>query len=127
MAMHIFATKITHNEPIDVYNHGKMKRDFTYIDDIVNGTISAIEKNYHCEIFNLGNNRSEKLLDVISLIEKNLNKKAKINLKPIQPGDAIETCADIDYTMHKLNYEPQINIDKGIISFIDWFKEYYNV
>ncbi len=127
MAMHIFAKKISNNEPIQVFNYGKMKRDFTYIDDIVKGTISALEYNYNCEIFNLGNNRSENLMNVINLIEKALNKKAIIDFQPIQPGDVLETFADIDYSMEKLNYKPTINIDKGVKLFIDWFKEYYNV
>ena len=68
MAMYIFTQKILNNKPIPVFNNGEMKRDFTYINDIVNGTVSAIEKNYHCEIFNIGNNKSEQLLDVIKLI-----------------------------------------------------------
>ena len=127
MAMHIFAKKISNNEPIQVFNNGKMKRDFTYIDDIIKGTISALEHNYNCEVFNLGNNRSENLMKVINLIEKALNKKAIIDFQPIQPGDAVETYADIDHSIKKLNYEPTTNIDKGIKLFIDWYKEYYNV
>ncbi len=127
MAMHIFAKKISNNEPIQVFNNGKMKRDFTYIDDIIKGTISALEHNYNCEVFNLGNNRSENLMKVINLIEKALNKKAIIDFQPIQPGDVLETYADIDYSIKKLNYEPSTNIDKGIKLFIDWYKEYYNV
>ena len=98
MAMHIFADKITNNEPIEVYNNGNMKRDFTYIDDIVQGTVSAIEKNYPCEIFNLGNNKSEKILDVVTYIENGFGKKAKILFSPIQPGDVEETFANIDYS-----------------------------
>ena len=104
-----------------------MKRDFTYIDDIVDGTISALEKNYSCEVFNLGNNKSENLMDVIRLIEEGLEKTATINFKPIQPGDVLETYADIDYSIEKLNFQPSSNINKGILLFIDWFKEYYNV
>jgi len=127
MAMHIFAKKISNNKPIEVYNNGKMKRDFTYIDDIINGTISALNHNYFCEIFNLGNNKSENLMDVISLVEKGLNKSAIIDYHPIQPGDVKETFADINYSIKKLNFEPKTNIDKGILLFIDWFKEYYNV
>ena len=126
MAMHIFADKISKGNDITVYNNGKMKRDFTYIDDIVNGTISAIEKNYDCEIFNLGNNKSENLFDVIKLIEAAIGRKAKIKLQPIQPGDVLETYADIDYSKEKLNYNPTTNIKTGIKIFVKWFKEYYN-
>ncbi len=127
MAMYIFARKICKNEPIQVYNNGKMKRDFTYIDDIVDGTMSAMRKNYNCEVFNLGNNKSEKLMDLIKLIEQSLNKKAIIEYKDIQPGDVLETFADIDYSTEKLSYLPKINIDEGVYSFIKWFKEYHNV
>ncbi len=127
MAMHIFAKKISNNEKIKVFNNGKMKRDFTYIDDIVMGTLAAIKKNYHCEVFNLGNNKSEKLMDIISLIENALDRKAKIDFQPMQPGDVLETYADIQYSTEKLNYQPLTNVDDGIKSFIDWFKDYYNV
>tara|TARA_Y100000590_G_scaffold255921_1_gene287435 strand:+ start:2274 stop:3227 length:954 start_codon:yes stop_codon:yes gene_type:complete len=127
MAMHIFAKKISNKEPIDVFNKGEMKRDFTFIDDIIEGTISSIEKNYNCEIFNLGNNRSENLMDVIKLIEDNLGLKAIINFKPIQPGDVLETYANIEHSQQKLNFQPKINIDQGIQYFTDWFRSYYNV
>ena len=103
-----------------------MKRDFTYIDDIVKGTVSALDHNYNCEVFNLGNNKSENLMNVISLIEKALDKSAIIDFKPIQPGDVLETFADIDYSIEKLNYKPTTNIDKGVKLFIDWYKEYYD-
>ncbi len=127
MAMHIFAKKILNNEPIDVYNNGKMKRDFTFIDDIIEGTVAAIEKNYPLEIFNLGNNKSENIMNVISLIEKGLNKEATINFMPIQPGDVEETFADINYSREKLNFNPVTNIDKGVSLFTNWFREYYDV
>ena len=124
MAMYIFTKKIEENKPIPVFNNGKMKRDFTYIDDIINGTISAIEKNYLCEIFNIGNNKSERLLDVIKLIESNLNKKATLNFLPMQPGDVKESFADIDYTINKLNFNPKVNVDLGVENFIKWYKKY---
>ena len=127
MAMYIFAKKISNNEPIDVYNNGKMKRDFTFIDDIVKGTISAIEKNFSCEIFNLGNNKTENLMDVIKHIENSLGIKAKINFKSIQPGDVLETFANIEKSQNQLNYFPKININEGIQYFIDWFRSYHNV
>ena len=127
MAMHIFASNISKNKSIDVFNNGDMKRDFTYVDDIVNGTISAIERNYPCEIFNLGNNKSENLMDVISILEESLGKKATINFKPIQPGDVKETYANIDLSKIKLKFSPSTNIENGIMQFSKWFKEYYNV
>tara|TARA_B100000686_G_C15910920_1_gene534879 strand:- start:158 stop:535 length:378 start_codon:yes stop_codon:yes gene_type:complete len=125
--MFIFIKKIINSKPISVFNNGEMKRDFTYIDDIVKGTKSAIDKNYKNEIFNLGNNKSEKLMDMISEIEKNLNLKALIDFQPLQPGDAIQTFADIDYSIDKLNYNPSTTIKMGIPHLIDWYKKYYNI
>ena len=121
MAMYIFAKKILSGEPISVFNNGKMKRDFTYIDDIISGTRSAIEKNYNCEIFNLGNNKSEKLMDMIYLIENELGKEAEINFEPMQPGDVVESFANIDKSKELLGYSPKTNIDEGIHNFISWF------
>jgi len=124
MAMFIFTKKILAGEPIPVFNHGNMKRDFTYIDDIISGTRSAIDKNYKCEIFNLGNHHSEKLMDVVHIIEKNLEKKAEIDFQPMQPGDVPESFADIDKSVEMLGYKPTTNVDVGIRKFIKWFKEY---
>ena len=125
MAMYIFTKRIIEKKTITVYNNGKIKRDFTYIDDIVNGTVSAIEKNYECEIFNLGNNKSEHLMNVIKLIEKQLNIKAKINFKPMREGDMLETFADITKPKKMLNYNPKTNLEDGLPRLVDWYKEYY--
>lgn len=127
MALQKFTKSILSGKKIQVYNFGKHRRDFTYIDDIVSGVRAAIDKNFKCEIFNLGNNKSENLMNVINLIEKGLNKTAEIEYKPLQPGDALETHANIDHSIKKLNFQPSVSIDKGILLFIDWFKEYYNV
>ncbi|MFL3025772.1 MAG: GDP-mannose 4,6-dehydratase [Candidatus Neomarinimicrobiota bacterium] len=124
MAYYIFTKKISNNEPISVYNHGNMKRDFTFIDDIINGTKAAINKNYKQEIFNLGNNKSVNLLDFISIIENELNKKAIINFKPMQSGDVKETFADITESKEKLGFEPKITIKEGISKFVEWYKNY---
>ena len=125
MALFIFTKKILAGNPIEVYNHGNMKRDFTYIDDIVNGVISALNHQFDYEVFNLGNHRSENLMDFIGLIEKNLHKKAEINFQPIQPGDVPETFADIDHAREKLGFEPTTTIEAGIKRFVDWYKNYY--
>ena len=106
MAMFLFVNKIKSGEPILVFNNGNMKRDFTYINDIINGTRAAIEKNYLCEVFNLGNHKSENLMDMIALIEKELGKKAKIDFQPIQPGDVPESFADIIHSQEKLGFKP---------------------
>ena len=86
MAIFIFTKKIINDEPITLFNNGNMFRDFTFVDDIVSGTLAAIKKNYKCEIFNIGNNKSENLMKVIRLIEKEVGKKAVIKYKPLQPG-----------------------------------------
>ena len=124
MAMYIFTDKISNGEPIVVFNHGNMKRDFTYIKDIIAGTHSAIDKNYKCEVFNLGNHRSEKLMYMIKLIEKYIGKKAIIDFLPMQPGDVLESFADIEKTKILLGFNPDTNIDIGINKFINWYRTY---
>ena len=126
MAMFIFTKNILEGKPIQVYNNGKMERDFTYIDDIISGIRSAIKKNYDFEIFNLGNNKSEHLMDMISIIENKLNMKAILNFLPLQPGDVIKTSSDIKLSIEKLDYKPSVSINKGIPIFIDWYKNFYN-
>ncbi len=125
MAMFIFTRKILAGEPIPVFNNGKMKRDFTYIDDIISGTRAAIDKNYKCEVFNLGNHKSEQLMDVVSLIEMNIGKKAEINFLPMQPGDVPESFADIGKSTEMLGYQPITNVDLGISKLINWYQHYY--
>ena len=127
MAMYFFADKISRGEEIPVFSHGKMQRDFTYIDDIVNGIRASIENNYSYEIFNLGNNRFEDLMDMISYLEKTLDKKAEIEYMDIQPGDVEKTFANIDYSISKLNYKPKITIQEGIPKFIEWYKSYHKI
>ena len=125
MAMFIFTKNILEGNPIPVFNHVNMKRDFSYIDDLINGTRFAIYKNYECEVFNLGNNKSEKLMEVIKLIEEYVEKKAIIDFQPMQPGDVPESFADIDYSVKKLGFKPKTSIQKGIPKLIDWYKKYY--
>ena len=126
MAMFIFTKNILEGKPIEVYNNGKMERDFTYIDDIVYGIKSAIKNNYKYEIFNLGNGKCEKLMDMIKVIEKELGIKAIIEFMPLQPGDVIHTLSDIKHSIEKLNYNPITPISKGIPNFIEWYKNYYS-
>ncbi len=127
MALFIFTKKIIAGETIDVYNYGKMRRDFTYIDDIVSGITASLNTPLKNEVFNIGNHKSENLMDFIGLIEKYLGRKANINLMEIQPGDVPETYADIENTTNKLGYYPTTNIDVGIKKFIDWYLNYYNI
>jgi UDP-glucuronate 4-epimerase len=123
MAIYIFTKKILAGEPIPVFNNGNMKRDFTFIDDIISGTRAAINKNYKCQVFNLGNNKSEQLMDMIALIEKVLGRKAKIDFQPMQHGDVKESFANIEKSVDMLNYKPTTNIDVGIGKSINWYKK----
>jgi UDP-glucuronate 4-epimerase len=126
MALFIFTKAILKGEPIEVYNHGKMKRNFTYIDDIVDGVILALLNPLPCEIYNIGNSKSEELMNFITEIEKSCNKKAIINYKSMQLGDVFETVANIE-KLSKLGYYPRVNIDVGIKQFVEWYKKYYKI
>jgi UDP-glucuronate 4-epimerase len=142
MALFLFVKAALENKTIDVYNHGKMVRDFTYVDDIVKGVISVIDnpakknpdfRKYPSpnnssapyRIYNIGNNNPVKLMDFISAIENKLSIKIKKNLMEIQPGDVPETYADVKDLEADFNYKPNTSVEKGISDFIDWFKDYY--
>ena len=127
MAMYIFAEKIRNGEKIPLFNHGKMKRDFTYIDDIINGVRASLKYNYQCEVFNLGNNRSEDLMEMIGFIEQELGRKVELDYLDMQPGDVKETFANIDHSRNKLNYNPKTSINEGIPKFIKWYKKYHKL
>jgi UDP-glucuronate 4-epimerase len=126
MALFKFTKAIIEDKPIEVYNQGKMKRNFTYIDDIVQGILLTIRTPVRYELYNIGNSRAEELLDFISEIEKNLGKKAVIIFLPMQAGDVPATVADIG-KLANLGYTPKTNIDIGIKNFIKWYREYYHV
>lgn len=121
MALFIFTENILKNKPIDVYNFGNMKRDFTYVSDIVSGIIAALDKPFPYEIFNLGNSRPVKLLYFIEAIEKMLGRKAKKRMLPMQKGDVPASCADTSKAKKLLNYEPKINVEEGIRNFVNWY------
>ncbi len=127
MATFIFTKKILEKKRIDIFNYGKMQRDFTYIDDIVDGIQGAIklECYFKHKVYNLGNSHPEVLADFISLIEENLNLKAKKNYLPMQPGDVERTFADIKESKKDLKFFPKTTIIEGIPKFIDWYKDYY--
>lgn len=127
MALFKFTKAIVEGKSIDVYNHGKMKRDFTYVSDIVQGVLSALDKNYPCELFNLGNSDSVDLMRYIQCIEKNLGRTAKKNMLPLQPGDVPETFADIEKSQKMLGFSASIKVEEGIPHFISWYKDYYKV
>ncbi len=131
MAAFLFTRAIVAGEPISVFNHGEMWRDFTYIDDIVNGVVRALDRPAQgvppCKVYNLGNNKVEKLTDYIGLIEQSLQRKAIMRMEPLQPGDVPRTSADIEASRRDLGFEPTTPISVGIPKFIAWYKEYYGV
>lgn len=145
MALFLFTKAIIEGKPIDVYNHGKMKRDFTYVDDIIEGVYRVLTHipsgnkdwdAYHPDpatssapfhIFNIGNNSPVELNYYIEVLEKNLGKKAIKNLLPLQLGDVIETYADVTHLEKLIDFKPATKIEDGIKSFVDWYKDYYKI
>ena len=129
MAAFLFTRAIIAGEPIKVFNRGEMWRDFTYIDDIVDGVVRALDRpaggTPPHKIYNLGNHKSEKLTDYIAAIEQALQRKAIIQLEPMQPGDVQSTYADIEASRRDLGFEPTTPINVGVPKFVDWYKEFY--
>ncbi len=126
MAYFLFAKAINEGNTLSVFNHGKMKRDFTYIDDIISGIIASLDLNMSYEIFNLGNNKAEELMDMISFLEEGLGKKANIEFLPMQKGDVKATLADIAKSQKFLNYAPKTSLQEGIYFFTSWFKQHFS-
>jgi len=145
MALFKFVKAILNGEPIDVYNYGKMKRDFTYIDDIVEGVIrtndstaaanpswtgenpDAGTSNSPYRIYNIGNNQPTELLYLIEVIEKSLGKTAKKNLLPMQPGDVPQTYADVQDLIRDVGFAPKTPIEEGVAKFVRWYREFYRI
>ena len=129
MAPILFATAIAQGKPIKVFNHGEMWRDFTYIDDIVDGVLRAMERPPSVTpphmVYNLGNHKSEKLTDFIAEIEKAMGRTAEKIMEPIQPGDVPSTYADIEASTRDLGFVPTTPISVGIPKFVAWFKGHY--
>jgi UDP-glucuronate 4-epimerase len=127
MSPMLFAKAILAGEPIQVFNYGKMRRDFTYIDDIVDGVsrVMQIEKP-SCKIYNIGNSRPVELMDFIELMEKGIGVSANKELLPMQPGDVYETYADTSLLSFDTGYKPSTPLEKGVHKFLDWYLEYYN-
>src|SRR5476651_2251860 len=134
MAIYLFTEAILAGRPIDVFNHGLMARDFTYIDDIASGTVAALDRpptagpdGVRHAVYNLGNHRSEKLMDLIHHLETLLGRKAEMRMLPMQPGDVVETFADIDASQRALGFNPATSIVDGLARFVAWYKEYHRV
>lgn len=128
MAYYLFAEAISNDNAIKVFNNGKMERDFTYIDDIVNGVAKIIEKNIdsreHYKIYNIGNNKTESLQNFIATIEKAMGKKAIKEMYPMQRGDVPKTYADITDLINDYSYKPSTQITYGVSNFMKWFLNY---
>jgi len=144
MALFLFTDAILKGRPIDVFNHGQMQRDFTYIDDIVEGVVRVAarpaQSNPHWSgatpdpgssfapwrVYNIGNHSPVELLHFIRTIEEKLGRKAQLNLLPLQPGDVPATCADVADLMQDVDFKPATSIEVGISHFIDWYRQYYH-
>lgn len=130
MAPILFANAISNNDSIKVFNEGDMERDFTYIDDIVEGVKRILEKPVEkralYKIYNIGNNNSVKLTDFIKELEVNFGKTAKKEMYPMQKGDVKKTWANVDELIKDYSYEPKVNIDEGVKHFVNWYKKYHS-
>ncbi len=134
MAAYKFAKKIVAGESIQIYNNGDMYRDFTYIDDIVTGIVNTLcnppeadELGARYKVYNIGNNKPEKLLDFVASLEKALGCEAKKEFLPMQPGDVYQTYADVSELMKDFDFKPDTSMDEGLRRFAVWFKEYYGI
>ena len=132
MAYFKFTQAIAQGKPIDVYNYGKMKRAFTYIDDVVEAIVRIIPRSPQrsaqppYKVYNLGNNSPVELGEFIGAIETALGRSASKNLLPMQPGDVVATCADVDELMADLDFKPSTSIDVGVKKFVDWYQQHYD-
>jgi UDP-glucuronate 4-epimerase len=145
MALFLFTKAILAGKPIDVFNYGKMRRDFTYVDDIVEGVMRTLDNTATANpdwdggqpdpgtssapsrLYNIGNNNPVELMDLISTLEQALGKSAEKNLLPIQPGDVPATYADVDDLMRDVGFKPATPIAEGVQRFVEWYREYYQV
>ncbi|GKS60007.1 NAD-dependent epimerase [Nitrospira sp.] len=145
MALFLFTKAILEGKPIDVFNHGKMQRDFTYVDDIVEGIVRALDRvaqpnaawsgakpdpgtsNAPYRVYNIGNNKPVELLRFIEVLEQTLGKKAEKRLLPLQAGDVPATYADVDDLMRDVGFKPSTSIEVGIARFVEWYRDYYSV
>lgn len=141
MAMFKFCKAILEGSPIDVYNHGAMQRDFTYIDDVVEGVIRTMENPQVSQsrngqegansaphrVYNIGNNQPVELSRLVQILEEKLGRKANIRLLPMQPGDVPVTYADVDLLAQAVDYRPRTPIEEGVSRFVKWYRDYYRV
>lgn len=127
MAYYSFTRDILEGRPIKIFNHGKMKRDFTYIDDIVKGIAASIDLGADYELFNLGNNQSVELSHFIEVLEKLLGREAKKEFLDMQAGDVLQTYADVEHSKKMLGYSPSVSIEEGLKHFVDWYTQEFQI
>ena len=134
MAYYKFTQKILAGEPIQIYNNGDMYRDFTYIDDIVRGVENMLcnppaanEQGVSYKVYNIGNNKPEKLMDYIETLERCLCTTAVKEFLPMQPGDVYQTYADVTDLMRDYDFKPDTSIEEGLGKFVEWYRGYYKV
>jgi UDP-glucuronate 4-epimerase len=145
MAMFIFTKAILEGSPIDVFNEGHMRRDFTYIDDIIEGVVRVTDKvaapnsawsgaepdpatsNAPYRLYNIGNNNPVELMRLIEVLEQNLGRKAEKRMRPMQPGDVPATCANVDHLMRDVGFAPNTSIEEGVARFVEWYAAYHSI
>jgi UDP-glucuronate 4-epimerase len=125
MSAFLFAQAIMQGKPIQVFNHGDMQRDFTYIDDIVEGTLRVLDRPARYAVYNIGNHQPVNLLDYVAALERAFGKKAKLRMKPMQPGDVKATYADTARLRAAVGFAPSTPLDTGLARFAEWFRRYY--
>jgi UDP-glucuronate 4-epimerase len=145
MALFLFAKNIIEGKPINVFNHGNHTRDFTFVEDIANGVVAAMDHNAQpnahwdgfnpdpatskvpWRVYNIGNNQPVKLMRYIEVLEECLGKKAELNLLPLQPGDVPDTYASVDNLVKDVGYKPATPVEEGVRRFVEWYRAYYQV
>lgn len=124
MAYYSFTKNIVEGQPIPVFNHGKLSRDFTYVSDIVDGIVRCLQVDYEYEILNLGRGEPQELMTFIRTIETAVGKRADLNYQPMAKGDVLTTYADVSKARRLLGYDPKVSLQEGITHFVKWYKEY---
>ena len=127
MALFLFTDAILRGHPMKIFGNGEMRRDFTYVDDIVSGFVAALDENLPLEVFNLGCGNTEELMDFVRLIEKSCGKEGEKEFLPMQQGDVVQTYADVSKAERVLGFKAKTTIDVGIPKFVEWYREYYGL
>jgi UDP-glucuronate 4-epimerase len=141
MAMYLFADAITKGRPISIFNNGNMRRDFTYVDDVSEAVVRLMDhvpqpggsldspgtSNAPWRVYNIGNNRPEELMKVVTLLEKELGRDAQKQFLPMQPGDVLETFADTTDLAREIGFRPKTSIEEGVRRFVAWYRDYHEV